>query len=48
MAFLQVPADVAVAVDVPDGRCHRYAGDAANGWAPEKAERLRPLLRADE
>ncbi len=56
VTFLQVSADMAVAVDVPDGHGHRYVADVANGWAsvlsppgwtPEKTERLRPLLHAD-
>jgi uncharacterized membrane protein len=57
VTFLQVSADMAVAVDVPDGHGHRYVKDVANawaailqppGWTPDKTERLRPLLRADE
>ena len=57
VTFLQVSADMAVAVDVPDGHGHRYVKDVANGWAavlqppgwtPEKTGRLRPLLHADE
>ena len=53
VTFLQVSADMAVAVDVPDGHGHRYVADAANawaavlsppGWTPEKTARLRPLL----
>ncbi|MDC9015312.1 alpha/beta hydrolase [Mycobacterium marinum] len=56
VTFLQVSADMAVAVDVPDGHGHRYVSNVANGWAavlsppgwtPEKTERLRPLLRAN-
>ena len=56
VTFLQVSADMAVAVDVPDGHGHHYVADVANGWAavlsppgwtPEKTERLRPLLHAD-
>jgi uncharacterized membrane protein len=56
VTFLQVSADMAVAVDVPDGHGHRYVADVANGWAavlsppgwtPEKTERLRPLLHAN-
>jgi uncharacterized membrane protein len=48
---------MAVAVDVPDGHGHRYVADVANGWAavlsppgwtPEKTERLRPLLHAND
>ena len=57
VTFLQVSADMAVAVDVPDGHGHVYVKDVANGWAsvlqppgwtPEKNERLRPLLSNDE
>ncbi len=57
VTFLQVSADMAVAVDVPDGHGHRYVKDVANGWAavlqppgwtPDKTGRLRPLLHADE
>ena len=33
VTFLQVSADMAVAVDVPDGHGHRYVADVANGWA---------------
>lgn len=53
VTFLQVSADMAVAVDVPDGHGHVYVQDVANAWAdileppewtPEKTERLRPLL----
>jgi uncharacterized membrane protein len=57
VTFLQVSADMAVAVDVPDGHGHRYVRDVVNGWAavlqppgwtPEKTERLRPLMHSDE
>ncbi|GAB2642035.1 alpha/beta-hydrolase family protein [Prescottella soli] len=57
VTFLQVSADMAVAIDVPDGHGHRYVKDIANawaavlqppGWTPEQTERLRPMLRADE
>ena len=57
VTFLQVSADMAVAIDVPDGHGHRYVKDVVNGWAtvlqppgwtPEKTERLRPMMRADE
>ena len=57
VTFLQVSADMAVAVDVPDGHGHVYVRDVANAWAaimrppnwtPEKTEKLRPLLRSDE
>ena len=48
VTFLQVSADMAVAVDVPDGHGHVYVSDVANawaailqppGWTPEKTER---------
>jgi uncharacterized membrane protein len=57
VTFLQVAADMAVAVDVPDGHGHVYVRDVANawaavmrppGWTPEKTEKLRPLLHSDE
>ncbi|MEZ0365299.1 alpha/beta hydrolase [Mycobacterium sp. pUA109] len=57
VTFLQVSADMAVAVDVPDGHGHRYVAAVADGWAavlqppgwtPEKTARLRPLLQAPE
>ena len=57
VTFLQVSADMAVAVDVPDGHGHVYVKDVANawaailqppGWSPQKTERLRPLLSNDE
>jgi uncharacterized membrane protein len=57
VTFLQVSADMAVAVDVPDGHGHVYVKDVANawarilqppGWTPDKTERLRPLLSNDE
>jgi uncharacterized membrane protein len=57
VTFLQVSADMAVAVDVPDGHGHIYVRDVANawaailqppGWTPEKTEKLRPLLSNDE
>ncbi len=50
VTFLQVSADMAVAVDVPDGHGHHYVADVADGWAavlsppgwtPEKTARLR-------
>ena len=56
VTFLQVSADMAVAIDVPDGHGHRYVRDVVNGWAavlqppgwtPEKTERLRPIMHAD-
>lgn len=57
VTFLQVSADMAVAVDVPDGHGHHYVADVADGWAavlsppgwtPEKTARLRPLLHAND
>ncbi|AKS32847.1 alpha/beta hydrolase [Mycolicibacterium goodii] len=57
VTFLQVSADMAVAVDVPDGHGHVYVKDVANawaaimappGWTPAKTERLRPLLNNNE
>lgn len=56
VTFLQVSADMAVAVDVPDGHGHHYVADVANAWAAilhpaawtaDKTERLRPLLHAN-
>lgn len=53
VTFLQVSADMAVAIDVPDGHGHVYIRDVANawadilrppGWTDEKTERVRPLL----
>lgn len=55
VTFLQVSADMAVAVDVPDGHGHRYVANVADawaavlqppGWTPEKTEKLRPLMDA--
>lgn len=57
VTFLQVSADMAVAVDVPDGHGHRYVRDVVNawaailqppGWTPEKTERLRGIVTAPE
>jgi uncharacterized membrane protein len=57
VTFLQVSADMAVAVDVPDGHGHVFVKDVVNawaavleppGWTPEKTERLRPVLHSDE
>ncbi|OBG83722.1 hypothetical protein A5733_25855 [Mycobacterium sp. NS-7484] len=57
VTFLQVSADMAVAVDVPDGHGHVYVKDVANawaailqppGWTPEKTEKLRPMLHSGE
>ena len=56
VTFLQVSADMAVAVDVPDGHGHHYVADVANGWAevlsppgwtPDKTAKLRPLLHGN-
>lgn len=56
VTFLQVSADMAAAVDVPDGHGHHYVADAADAWAAilhppawsaEKTERLRPLLHSN-
>lgn len=57
VTFLQVSADMAVAVDVPDGHGHVYVKNVVDGWAavlqppgwtPEKTERLRPMMHSDE
>ncbi|MBO0679448.1 alpha/beta-hydrolase family protein [Mycolicibacterium sp. S2-37] len=57
VTFLQVSADMAVAVDVPDGHGHVYVRNVVDGWAavlqppgwtPEKTERLRPMMHSDE
>jgi uncharacterized membrane protein len=57
VTFLQVSADMAVAVDVPDGHGHRYVRDVVNawaailqppGWTPEKTSRLRGIVQAPE
>ncbi|MEZ0342967.1 alpha/beta hydrolase [Mycobacterium sp. pV006] len=57
VTFLQVSADMAVAVDVPDGHGHVYVRDVADawaqilqppGWTQEKTERLRGMLHSDE
>ena len=57
VTFLQVSADMAVAIDVPDGHGHRYVRDVVNawaailqppGWTPEKTERLRQVVKAPE
>jgi uncharacterized membrane protein len=57
ITFLQVSADMAVAVDVPDGHGHRYVKDVVNawaavtqppGWTPEKTEKLRGVVTAPE
>jgi uncharacterized membrane protein len=57
VTFLQVSADMAVAIDVPDGHGHRYVRDVVNawaavlqptGWTPEKTDRLRKIVKAPE
>ena len=57
VTFLQVSADMAVSVNVPDGHGHVYVRDVANawaailqppGWTADKTEKLRPILRSDE
>jgi uncharacterized membrane protein len=57
VTFLQVSADMAVAVDVPDGHGHRYVRNVVNawaailnppGWTPEKTEELRKIVKAPE
>ena len=56
VTFLQVSADMAVAIDVPDGHGHRYVRDVVNawaailqppGWTPEKTELLRGRVTQD-
>lgn len=53
VTFLQVTADMAVSVNVPDGHGHRYVADVADawaailavpGWTPDKTARLRGIL----
>ncbi|WP_109559111.1 alpha/beta hydrolase [Mycobacteroides saopaulense] len=55
VTFLQVSADMAVAVNVPDGHGHVYVRAVADawaailqppGWTQAKTERLRPLLHS--
>lgn len=57
VTFLQVSADMAVAIDVPDGHGHRYVKNVVNawaailqppGWTPAKTEKLRPMIHAPE
>ncbi|MGV0745021.1 alpha/beta hydrolase [Mycolicibacterium sp. XJ870] len=57
VTFLQVSADMAVSVEVPDGHGHVFVKDVANAWAailqpPDwtaaKTEKLRPLLTNNE
>jgi uncharacterized membrane protein len=56
VTFLQVSADMAVAVGVPDGHGHRYVKDVVNawaavmqppGWTEENTERLRGMVTQD-
>lgn len=56
VTFLQVAADMAVSVNVPDGHGHTYLRAIPEswaailqppGWTPEKTQRLIPLLRRD-
>jgi uncharacterized membrane protein len=56
VTFLQVSADMAVAIDVPDGHGHVYVKDVVNawahvlqppGWTAEKTERLRPIMHSN-
>lgn len=53
ISFLQVSADMAVSLDVPDGHGHNYVADIPvawskimepDGWSDEKTEKLIPLL----
>ncbi|MFD6399019.1 alpha/beta hydrolase [Nocardia sp. NPDC060249] len=57
VTFLQVSADMAVAVDVPDGHGHTFQADIADAWAAilspadwtvADTERLREILRGAE
>lgn len=57
VTFLQVSADMAVAIDVPDGHGHRYVRDVVNawaavlqppGWTADKTEKLRGIVQAPE
>ena len=56
VTFLQVAADMAVSVGVPDGHGHHYLREiplawaqilTPEGWTAEKTARLLPLLRRD-
>ncbi|ETW25592.1 alpha/beta hydrolase [Mycobacterium gastri] len=56
VTFLQVTADMAVAVEVPPGHGHHYVADAADawaailsppGWTQQTTERLRPVLHSN-
>ena len=53
VTFWQVTADMAFAVNVPDGHGHKYEADYVNGWAavaeppgwtPADTERLRKVI----
>ena len=53
ISFLQVSADMAVSLDVPDGHGHNYVSGIPvawaeilepDGWTDEKTEELIPLL----
>ncbi|MFE3318027.1 alpha/beta hydrolase [Nocardia sp. NPDC059195] len=57
VTFLQVSADMAVSVDVPDGHGHTFQADIADAWAAilspadwtiADTERLREILRGAE
>ncbi|MFJ2666436.1 alpha/beta hydrolase [Nocardia fluminea] len=57
VTFLQVSADMAVAVDVPDGHGHTFQADIADAWVAilspadwtaTDTERLREILRGTE
>jgi uncharacterized membrane protein len=57
VTFLQVSADMAVAVNVPDGHGHVYVANVVDawaavlqppGWTPEKTARLRPMMHSGE
>ena len=56
VTFLQVSADMAVAVDVPDGHGHNYLREipqawaqilTPEGWSEAKTDELLPRLRRD-
>ncbi|GAB20150.1 hypothetical protein GOEFS_106_00460 [Gordonia effusa NBRC 100432] len=56
VSFLQLSADMAVAVNVPDGHGHHYLSAVPYawaqilqppGWTPEKTKKLEPLLTRD-
>lgn len=57
VTFLQVSADMAVSIDVPDGHGHTFRAAIADAWAailappdwtPTDTERLRAILRGEE